>query len=86
MATAMELIGLSPMGTAMVPQVDSRKNAVCIRCGEIVMDMVKTNRRPHDIVTRTAFENAIAGVAATGGSTNAVLHYLAIANAAGAHL
>ena len=65
MATAMELIGLSPMGTAMVPQVDSRKNAVCIRCGEIVMDMVKTNRRPHDIVTRTAFENAIAGVAAT---------------------
>jgi dihydroxy-acid dehydratase len=86
MATAMELIGLSPMGTAMVPQVDPRKNAVCIRCGEIVMDMVKTNRRPRDIVTRKAFENAIAGVAATGGSTNAVLHLIAIAREAGVPL
>src|SRR6266403_60198 len=86
MATAMELIGLSPMGTAMVPQVDPRKNAVCIRCGEIVMDMVKSNRRPRDIVTRKAFENAIAGVAATGGSTNAVLHLIAIAREAGVRL
>src|SRR6266404_3029952 len=74
------------MATAMVPQVDPRKNAVCIRCGEIVMDMVKSNRRPRDIVTRKAFENAIAGVAATGGSTNAVLHLIAIAREAGVPL
>jgi dihydroxy-acid dehydratase len=82
MATVMELIGLSPMGTAAVPQVDPRKNAVCIRCGEVVMDAVNNNRRPRDIVTRKAIENAIAGVAATGGSTNAVLHLIAIAREA----
>jgi dihydroxy-acid dehydratase len=86
MATVMELIGLSPMGTAAVPQVDPRKNAVCIRCGEVIMDAVKNNRRPRDIVTRQAIENAIAGVAATGGSTNAVLHLIAIAREAGVPL
>src|ERR1700686_1466001 len=86
MATVMELIGLSPMGTAAVPQVDPRKNDVSIRCGEIVMDAVKNNRRPRDIVTRKALENAIASVAATGGSTNAVLHLIAIAREAGVPL
>ena len=86
MATVMELIGLSPMGTAAVPQVDPRKNAVSIRCGEVVMDAVNNNRRPRDIVTRKALENAIAGVAATGGSTNAVLHLIAIAREAGVPL
>ena len=86
MATVMELIGLSPMGTAAVPQVDPRKNAVAIRCGEIVMDCVRANRRPCDIVTRKAFENAIAGVAGTGGSTNAVLHLIAMAREAGVPL
>ena len=86
MATVMELIGLSPMGTAAVPQVDPRKNAVCFRCGEVIMDAVKNNRRPRDIVTRKALENAIAGVAATGGSTNAVLHLIAIAREAGVPL
>ncbi len=86
MATVMELIGLSPMGTAAVPQVDPRKNAVCFRCGEMVMDAVKNNRRPREIVTRKALENAIAGVAATGGSTNAVLHLIAIAREAGVAL
>src|SRR5713226_2063163 len=86
MATVMELIGLSPMGTAAVPQVDPRKNDVSIRCGEIVMDAVNNNRRPRDIVTRKALENAIAGVAATGGSTNAVLHLVAIAREAGVPL
>jgi dihydroxy-acid dehydratase len=86
MATVMELIGLSPMGTAAVPQVDPRKNAVSIRCGEVVMDAVKNNRRPRDIVTRKALDNAIAGVAATGGSTNAVLHLVAIAREAGVPL
>jgi len=86
MATVMELIGLSPMGTAAVPQVDPRKNDVSVRCGEVIMDAVKNNRRPRDIVTRKAIENAIAGVAATGGSTNAVLHLIAIAREAGVPL
>jgi dihydroxy-acid dehydratase len=82
MATVMELIGLSPMGTASVPQVDKRKEAVARRCGEIVMDAVRQDRRPRQICTRAAFDNAIAGVAATGGSTNAVLHLLAMAREA----
>ncbi|HWB87016.1 MAG TPA: dihydroxy-acid dehydratase [Bryobacteraceae bacterium] len=82
MATVMELIGLSPMGTASVPQVDKRKDAVAYRCGEVIMDAVRRNLRPRDICTRKAFENAIAGVAATAGSTNAVLHLLAMAREA----
>ncbi len=82
MATVMELIGLSPMGTAAVPQVDVRKQDVSRLCGKVVLDCVRNNLRPRDIVTRTAFDNAIAGVAATGGSTNAVLHLLAMAREA----
>jgi dihydroxy-acid dehydratase len=82
MATVMELIGLAPMGTAAVPQVDKRKDAVAYRCGEVVMDAVRRNIRPRDICTRTAFDNAIAGVAGTAGSTNAVLHLLAMAREA----
>src|SRR5215468_5052132 len=76
MATVMEIIGLSPMGTASVPQVDARKQTVAERCGELVLNMVKQNLRPRDIVTRKSIENAIASVATTGGSTNAVLHLL----------
>src|SRR5579864_972705 len=83
MATVMEIIGLSPMGTASVPQVDPRKGDVAERCGELILNVVKSNLRPRDIVTRKAIENAIASVAATGGSTNAVLHLLAIAREAG---
>jgi dihydroxy-acid dehydratase len=86
MATVMELIGLSPMGTAAVPQVDARKAGVSFRCGEIIMDAVRRDRKPRDIATRAAFDNAIAGVAATGGSTNAVLHLLAMAREAGVPL
>ena len=86
MATVMELIGLSPMGTAAVPQVDDRKQAVSFRCGEVIMDAVRHDRKPRQIATRTAFANAIAGVAATGGSTNAVLHLLAMAREAGVPL
>ncbi|HLK47959.1 MAG TPA: dihydroxy-acid dehydratase [Bryobacteraceae bacterium] len=82
MATVMELVGLSPMGTAAVPQVDKRKDNVAHRCGEIIMDAVRNQRRARDICTRQAFDNAIAGVAATGGSTNAVLHLLAMAREA----
>jgi len=86
MATVMELIGLSPMGTAAVPQVDPAKNDVAFSCGKVIMDMVKNDRKPRDIATRKAFENAIAGVMATGGSTNAVLHLLAMAREAGVPL
>ena len=82
MATVMELIGLCPMGMAAVPQVDKRKDDVCYRCGQIIMDAVRNNLRPRDICTRQAFDNAIASVAATGGSTNAVLHLLAMAREA----
>jgi dihydroxy-acid dehydratase len=82
MATAMELIGLCPMGMAAVPQVDKRKDDVCYRCGQIIMDAVRNDLRPRDICTRQAFDNAIASVAATGGSTNAVLHLLAMAREA----
>ncbi len=82
MATVMEFIGLSPMGTASVPAPDPRKDDVAIRCGKLVMDLLRNNIRPKDILTRKAFENAIACVAATGGSTNAVLHLLAMAREA----
>lgn len=82
MALAMEFIGLSPVGSASVPAVDPRKDDVGVRAGEVVMDVLRRNQRPLDILTRQAFENAIAGVAATGGSTNAVLHLLALAREA----
>jgi dihydroxy-acid dehydratase len=86
MATVMEIIGLSPMGTASVPQVDPRKHNVAERCGELVLNLVKQNLRPRDIVTKKSIENAIASVATTGGSTNAVLHLLAMAREAGVPL
>ena len=86
MATVMELIGLSPMGSASVPQVDIRKEDIARRCGELVMRCVRDDLKPRDIATRKAFENAIAGVAATGGSTNAVLHLLAMAGECGVPL
>jgi dihydroxy-acid dehydratase len=86
MATVMELIGLSPMGTAAVPQVDPRKHQVAYGCGKVIMEAVRRGAKPRDIVTRQAFDNAIAGVAATGGSTNAVLHLLAMAREAGVPL
>lgn len=86
MATVMELIGLSPMGVNAVPQVDPRKQDVSALCGRIVMGCVRDNLRARDIATRQAFLNAIASVAATGGSTNAVLHLLAMAREAGVPL
>jgi dihydroxy-acid dehydratase len=82
MSTVMELIGLSPMGFNGIPAMDQRKDQVAFRCGETVLNALKNGIRPQDILTRAAFENAIAGVACTGGSTNAVLHLLAIAQEA----
>jgi dihydroxy-acid dehydratase len=86
MSTVMELIGLSPMGFNGVPAMDARKDEVAYRCGEIVLDLLKRGMCPKDILTRAAFQNAIAGVACTGGSTNAVLHLLAIARESGVTL
>ncbi|MGA2183809.1 MAG: dihydroxy-acid dehydratase [Bryobacteraceae bacterium] len=86
MATVMEMIGLSPMGSAAVPQVDPLKDDVCRRAGQIVVNAVNKDIKPRDIVTRAAIDNAIAAVAATGGSTNSVLHLLAMAREAGVPL
>ncbi len=83
MAMALEFIGLSPMGTTSVPATDPRKDQVALRCGQLVMDILRRGVTPRDILTRQAFENAIAGVAASGGSTNAVLHLLAMAREVG---
>jgi dihydroxy-acid dehydratase len=86
MATVMEVIGLAPMFTASIPQVDPRKDDVSRYCGRVIMDAVRKDIKPRDICTRTSFENAIASVAASGGSTNAVLHLLAMAKDAGVSL
>ena len=83
MSTVMELIGLSPMGFNGVPAMDPRKDEIAFRCGEVVMNVLQQGILPRSILTRAAFENAIAGVACTGGSTNAVLHLLAISREAG---
>jgi len=82
MSTVMEFIGLSPMGFNSIPALDPKKDEVAFASGQIVMDLLKRGVRPLDILTRKAFENAIASVAATGGSTNAVLHLLAMAREA----
>jgi dihydroxy-acid dehydratase len=86
MAMALEFLGLAPMGSGSVPAVDPRKPEVARACGRLVMQLLQEGVRPRDIVTRASLENAIAGVAASGGSTNAVLHLLAIAHEAGIEL
>jgi len=86
MATACEFLGLAPMGSGDVPAVDSAKATVAEQAGELVMDVLKRGLRPSHIVTRDSLENAIAAVATTGGSTNAVLHLMAIAREAGVTL
>src|SRR5579863_7029708 len=86
MSTVMEMIGLSPMGFNIVPAMDPQKDEVSFECGQVVMNVLKQGLKPKDILTREAFENAIASVAASGGSTNAVLHLLAIAREAGVPL
>ena len=86
MSTVMEMIGLSPMGFNSVPAMDPMKDEVSFSCGKVVMNVLQKGIKPRDILTREAFENAIASVAASGGSTNAVLHLLAIAREAGVPL
>jgi dihydroxy-acid dehydratase len=86
MALAVEILGLSPMGTASIPAMDKRKDQAAFACGQQAMALLRAGLRPRRIVTRAALENAIASVAATGGSTNSVLHLLAIAREAGVRL
>jgi dihydroxy-acid dehydratase len=86
MATVCEILGISPFGSASVPAVDADKAPVAHAAGALIIDLLRRNLRPRQILTRHAIENAIAAVAATGGSTNAVLHLLAIAREAGVPL
>jgi len=86
MAIAAEFLGIAALGSGSVPAVDSKKAGVARAAGERVMQLVKGGVRPRDIITRAALENAIASVATTGGSTNAVLHLMAIAREAGVPL
>jgi dihydroxy-acid dehydratase len=86
MATAFELLGVSPMGFNDVPALDPHKEEVAFQTGRLVMDVLRKGVRPRQIITRKSLANAIAGVMATGGSTNAVLHLLAVAKEAGVKL
>ncbi len=86
MATAFEVMGVSPMGSAMVPAMIDRKDEVAYEAGKLVMKCLKEGRNLNEIITKGSLENAIASVAATGGSTNAVLHLLAVAHEVGVEL
>jgi dihydroxy-acid dehydratase len=82
MSTVMEIMGLSPMGFNSVPAMDPQKDQVAFDCGRVIINVLQKGIRPRQLMTRDAFENAIASVAATGGSTNSVLHLLAMAREA----
>jgi len=86
MAMALEFIGLTPMGLGDVPAEDPKKDEAAYRCGTLVMELLRQGVTPRKILTREAFENSIAAVVSTGGSTNAVLHLLAMAREAGVEL
>lgn len=86
MSMIMEIMGVSPMGFNGVPALDPQKDAIAYKCGEMVMDLLNKGVLPSTIFSPTAFRNAIAAVAATGGSTNAVLHLLAMARERGVPL
>jgi dihydroxy-acid dehydratase len=86
MAMAFEVLGISPAGSAMVPAEDGRKLDVAREAGELVMDVLRRGQRPSAVITKGALENAIAAVAMSGGSTNGVLHLLAVAKEAGVPL
>ncbi len=86
MSAALAVLGVSPMGANDVPATDPKKDEVAVACGKLVMKLLASDVRPSALVTRTSLENAIAVCAATAGSTNAVLHLLAIAREAGVPL
>ncbi len=83
MGTLSEIIGICPMGMADVPAMADEKDDVAFRAGELILQMIEMDLRPGQIITRASLENAIASVAATGGSTNGILHTLAFAREAG---
>lgn len=86
MAMGAEILGISPIQLSGVPATAADKREATRQAGRILMDAVRANRRPSEIITRASLENAIAAVAASGGSTNAVLHFLAIAREMGIEL
>src|SRR3712207_635278 len=86
MAMAFEVLGISPMGSSMVPAAYEEKGEVAVEAGRLVMDVLARGQRPSDIITRESLENAIAAIAMSGGSTNGVLHLLAVAREAGVPL
>ena len=86
MAIASEFLGIAALGTGSVPATNTEKREVARGVGRLVMDLVRRGVRPRDIITHDALENAIAAVATTGGSTNAVLHLMAIAHESGLEL
>jgi dihydroxy-acid dehydratase len=86
MATAFEMLGISAMGSSMVPAEHGKKGQAAYDVGELVMDLLEKDLKPSDIITKESLDNAIACVAATGGSTNAVLHLLALAKEANVSL
>jgi dihydroxy-acid dehydratase len=86
MSTVMEFLGISPMGSNGIPATAAEKEEAAFKAGKLVIDVLRRDLRPSQIITRQAIENAIAAVAATGGSTNAVLHLLAIAREANVEL
>ncbi len=86
MAMAFEVLGISPAGSSMVPAEDGRKLQVAVECGELVMDVLRRGLLPSEVITKHALENAIAAIATSGGSTNGVLHLLAVAREMGVPL
>jgi dihydroxy-acid dehydratase len=86
MAMAFEVLGISPSGFSMVPATHPRKAQVAADAGKLVLDVLKRGQRPSEIITKDGLENAIAAIACSGGSTNGVLHLLAVAKEAGVEL
>jgi dihydroxy-acid dehydratase len=83
MSIAFEILGISPMGSASIPAMDSKKDEIAFEVGKLILDVLKKDLTPSKIITYKALENAIASIALTGGSTNGVLHLLAVAREAG---
>lgn len=86
MSTAFAIMGISPIWMNEIPAMDPKKDEACIRAGELVIELLKKDLRPSQLITKKSIENAIAAVAMTGGSTNAVLHLLAVAHEMGIRL
>ncbi|MBI3306854.1 MAG: dihydroxy-acid dehydratase [Candidatus Omnitrophica bacterium] len=86
MSTAFAILGISPIWMNEIPAMDSKKDEACVEAGKLVMELLKKDLRPSKIISKKSIENAIAAVAMTGGSTNAVLHLLALAHETGIRL